>query len=133
MATFIVWAVIGVCHIRFRRALVVQREDPAALPYQAALYPYGTYFSLAANVFLVFFQGYTCFLNPFSSTDFVINYILLPVFVLFVVIYKFWNKTRWVKLEEMDIWTGRREFAEQDRQAKKPRQWWSRISDIVVG
>ncbi|GLI81610.1 hypothetical protein PoHVEF18_009995 [Penicillium ochrochloron] len=133
VATFIVWAVIGVCHIRFRRALVAQGEDPAALPYRAALYPYGTYFSLAANIFLVFFQGYTCFLNPFSSTDFVINYILLPVFVLFVVVYKLWNKTRWVKLEEMDIWTGRRDFTEENARPKKPRQWWSRISDIVVG
>lgn len=133
MATFIVWAVIGVCHIRFRRALVAQGEDLATLPYRAALYPYGTYFSLAANIFLIFFQGYTCFLNPFSSTDFVINYILLPVFVLFVVVYKVWNKTRWVKLEEMDIWTGRREFAERETQPAKPRQWWSRIRDIVVG
>lgn len=128
------WSVIGIAHIRFRKALVAQGEDPSKLPYQAIFYPYGTYLSLAANVFLIFFQGYTCFLNPFSSTDFVINYILLPVFVLFVIGYKFWNKTRVIKLEDMDIWTGRREIVElEETEAPKPRKWWSRIYSIVIG
>lgn len=126
---------IGVAHIRFRKALVVQGEDPSKLPYKALFYPWGTYFSLAANVFLIFFQGYTCFLNPFSSTDFVINYILLPVFVLFVVFYKFWHKTKFVQLEDMDIWTGRRECVDSDEieVPKRPRTWWSRIYSVVIG
>ncbi|KAL4890599.1 amino acid permease-domain-containing protein [Aspergillus ambiguus] len=109
VATFIVWAVICVAHIRFRQALVVQGDDPAQLPYRATLYPWGTYFALGANIFLIFFQGYTAFLNPFSVDDFVINYILLPVFVMFVLGYKVWHKTKVVKLHEMDIWTGRRQ------------------------
>lgn len=71
-------------------------------------YPYGTYAALVANIFLIFFQGYTAFLNPFSASNFVINYILLPVFVMLLVGYKYWRNTKLVKLEEMDIWTGRR-------------------------
>ncbi|CAP81064.1 General amino acid permease [Penicillium chrysogenum] len=135
VSTFIVWSVIGVAHIRFRKALVVQGQDPSKLPYQAFLYPWGTYLSLAANMFLIFFQGYTCFLNPFSSTDFVINYILLPVFVLFVIAYKFWNKTSLVRLEDMDIWTGRREQVdfEEPESPKKAAKWWSRIYSVVIG
>ncbi|KAJ5943818.1 hypothetical protein N7516_003986 [Penicillium verrucosum] len=135
VATFIVWSVIGVAHIRFRKALVAQGQDPSKLPFQALFYPWGTYFSLAANVFLIFFQGYTCFLNPFSSTDFVINYILLPVFVLFVIVYKFWNKTRVVRLEDMDIWTGRREHVdlEEPESPKQAVKWWSRIYSVVIG
>ncbi|CAI7631714.1 unnamed protein product [Penicillium manginii] len=133
VATFLVWSVIGICHIRFRKALVAQGEDPANLPFRAAFYPWGTYFSLGLNVFLVFFQGYTCFLKPFSPDDFVINYILLPVFALFIIIYKFWKKTKWVKLEEMDIWTGRREFAEEEEPAKETGRWWIRLRDVFVG
>lgn len=134
MCTFIVWSVVGIAHIRFRQALVVQGQDPSKLPYQAIFYPYGTYLSLAANVFLIFFQGYTCFLNPSSSTDFVINYILLPVFVLFVIGYKIRNKTRLVKLEEMDIWSGRREIQDFDNtESLKPKKWWSLIYSIVIG
>lgn len=96
------------------------------------MYPWGTYLSLAGNVFLVFFQGYTAFLNPFSAEDFVINYILIPVFVLFFVVYKLWNKTKMVKLEEMDIWTGRRELVVCE-EVPKSRSCWSRIEEIVVG
>lgn len=132
VATFLVWATIGVCHIRFRRALVAQGQDPATLPFRALFYPWGTYFALALNIFLVFFQGYTCFLTPFSATAFVESYILLPVFAGFILVYKFWNKTKWVKLEDMDIWTGRREFVEETETIKE-RTWWSKIADVVIG
>ncbi|KAL8678347.1 MAG: hypothetical protein Q9186_005304 [Xanthomendoza sp. 1 TL-2023] len=109
VATFIVWATIEIVHIRFRNGLKAQGQSIDDLPFKALWYPYGTYGALAANIFLIFFQGYTAFLNPFSSTDFVIAYILLPVFVMLLVGYKLWKKTKWVKVEEMDVWTGRRE------------------------
>lgn len=151
MATFIVWATICITHIRFRSALVTQTSSSSPLdilPYKALWYPYGTYFALAANIFLIFFQGYTAFLTPFSAKDFVVNYILLPVFALFVVVYKFWKGTRWVRLEEMDIWTGRREYGDSDGQREgvmvmeegeqvvvvgKRRKWWRRVRSVVVG
>lgn len=63
-----------------------------------------------------------------------INYILLPVFVLFIIGYKIRNKTRLVKLEEMDIWSGRREMQDlDDTESLKPKKWWSRIYSIVIG
>ncbi|PLB44875.1 hypothetical protein P170DRAFT_513001 [Aspergillus steynii IBT 23096] len=132
VSTFIVWAVISLAHIRFRQAMAVQGDDPARLPFRAAFYPWGTYFALAANIFLIFFQGYTAFLNPFSVDDFVVNYILLPVFALFVVVYKIWNKTKIVKLEEMDIWTGRRELVDEE-EFGKAKTWRSRVKDVIVG
>lgn len=135
VATFIVWAVIEITHIRFRQALAAQGQDASTLPFRAAWYPYGTYAALAANVFLIFFQGYTAFLNPFSAEDFVINYILLPVFVGFVLFWKVWKKTRIVRLEEMDIWSGRREGVESRDAAVGDRRKTvlERIKDVVVG
>lgn len=50
-------------------------------------------------------------MKPFSARDFVVNYILLPVFVILLGAYKWWKRTKWVKAAEMDIWTGRREEA----------------------
>ena len=98
-------------------------------------YPYGTYAALAANVFLIFFQGYTAFLNPFSATSFVINYILLPVFMILLVGYKLWNKTTFVKLEEMDIWSGRREDVTQVDEESMPRKMnvFKRAKNVIVG
>ncbi|KAI4129040.1 MAG: hypothetical protein LQ338_002456 [Usnochroma carphineum] len=88
VATFIVWAAITLIHIRFRAGLLAQNQPLSSLPFKALWYPYGTYFALAANIFLVFFQGYTAFLRPFSGKDFVINYILLLVFAVLLVGYK---------------------------------------------
>lgn len=98
-------------------------------------YPYGTYAALAANIFLVFFQGYTAFLSPFSASSFVISYILLPVFVVLLVGYKFWKRTKWVKAEEMDIWTGRRGVAgDEDIDARKgKRSVWRKGFRVAVG
>ncbi|PGH29681.1 hypothetical protein GX50_07566 [[Emmonsia] crescens] len=119
VATFIVWSAIGITHIRFRQALVAQGKSPSTLPFKAAFYPYGTYFSLGANVFFIFFQGYPAFLNPFNAENFVVNYILLPIFLSFVVFWKWYKKTKWVKLEEMGIWSGRRDYGEEELNVKK--------------
>ncbi|KAF2795190.1 amino acid permease [Melanomma pulvis-pyrius CBS 109.77] len=134
VATFIVWAVIEFVHIRFRQALKAQGQSVDDLPFKAMFYPYGTYACLAANVFLIFFQGYTCFLNPFSAQDFIINYILLPVFVVFYFGYKFWHKTTIVKPAEMDIWTGRREDVGRSSESEaKSRSLLHRVRNFVVG
>ncbi|KAL8965721.1 MAG: hypothetical protein Q9197_006364 [Variospora fuerteventurae] len=141
VATFLVWATIGVMHIRFRQGLVAQNQSPETLPFKALWYPYGTYVAVAANVFLIFFQGYTAFLNPFSAKDFVVNYILLPVFVALVVGYKFWRKTKMVKLAEMDLWTGRRDIDRMDKQRDeetgpefiKEKGLLKRARDVIIG
>lgn len=132
VATFIVWAVIELVHIRFRKALKVQGQDVNQLPFKAAWYPYGTYACLAANIFLIFFQGYTCFLNPFSAEDFVINYILIPVFALLYFGWKFWHKTKIVRPEDMDIWTGRREDIKEPFDGSKKSVLY-RIKNVLVG
>ncbi|KAF2249428.1 amino acid permease [Trematosphaeria pertusa] len=134
VATFIVWGVIEFVHLRFRQALVAQGQSIHNLPFKALLHPYGTYACFAANIFLIFFQGYTCFLNPFSAQDFVINYILLPVFIVFYFAYKFWNKTTIVRPHEMDIWTGRREDIRKREDAEGTKKSvWHRVRNVVVG
>ncbi|KAL8954881.1 MAG: hypothetical protein Q9183_006887, partial [Haloplaca sp. 2 TL-2023] len=147
VATFIVWGTIAFVHIRFRKALVAQGQSVDELPFKALWYPYGTYFALGANIFLIFFQGYTAFLNPFDPIAFVISYILLPVFVILLVGYKVIHHTKFVKLTEMDIWTGRREDLvrakveemtgnEDDgyvvKKTKKP-EWFLKMKRVVVG
>lgn len=57
VATFIVWGTICLVHIRFRKAMAFQGRSLEELPFKALWYPYGTYAALAANVFLIFFQG----------------------------------------------------------------------------
>ena len=99
-------------------------------------YPWGTYAALAANIFLILFQGYTAFLNPFSASNFVINYILLPVFAILLVGYKLWFRTKWVPLDKMDIWTGRRveNLDARDEEARSAKKGLAlKIKRVAIG
>lgn len=113
VCTFIVWATIEVVHIRFRQAMAAQGESVDCLPFKALWYPYGAYAALAANTILVLLQGYTCFL-PWNPISFVTNYILIPVFAMLFFGYKVLHKTKFVRLEDIDLYTGRRAVVEDD-------------------
>lgn len=107
VSTFLVWGSISFIHIRFRSAWAQQRRDPADLPFRSFAYPWNAYFGLAANVFLALVQGWTS-LSPFDAGTFVDAYILLPLFPVIYISYKFWNRTRYWRLHEIDLDSGRR-------------------------
>jgi amino acid transporter len=58
-------------------------------------------------VFLAFVQGWTT-LSPFDAGSFVDAYILLPLFPIIYFGYKFIFKTRFWRLDEIDLDAGRR-------------------------
>jgi len=107
VSTFLVWGAISFVHIRFRQAWKAQGHSPDELPFKSFAYPWNAYFGLATNVFLAFVQGWTT-LSPFMAGNFVDAYILLPLFPLIVVVYKLIFKTRFWRLHEIDLDSGRR-------------------------
>ncbi|RMZ84013.1 hypothetical protein DV737_g1400, partial [Chaetothyriales sp. CBS 132003] len=107
VSTFLVWASISFIHLRFRRAWAAQGRQISELPFVAKWYPYNTYFGLFANIFLAFIQGWTS-LSPFDAGSFVDAYILLPLFPIIYFVFKFINKTRYWRLDEIDLDSGRR-------------------------
>lgn len=110
-ATYVAWAVIGITHVRFRRAWAVQGLRVEDLPYKALWYPYGTWFVVVLNTFLVFIAGYSVFVGGFHAVDFVVNYIVVAVFVVLFCGWKIVKKTKLVPLAEIDLKTGRKDLA----------------------
>jgi yeast amino acid transporter len=108
-ATFIAWGFIGVTHIRMRNAYVAQGYNLKDLPFKALWYPFGAWFVVILNLFLVVISGYQSLLGGFHAVDFIFNYIVLVVFVLLYMFWKFYKKTKWVKLMEIDLLLGRRD------------------------
>lgn len=108
-ATYVAWAAIGVIHVRFRRAWAAQGHRVEELPFRAYGYPWGTGFVIAVNVFLVVIAGYSDFVGGFHAVDFVVNYVVIAVFVVLYVGWKLVKGTRVVPLTEVDLVTGRRE------------------------
>jgi amino acid transporter len=107
VSTFLVWGSISFTHIRFRQAWVSQGRSIDELPFKSLWYPWNAYFGLGANVFLAFIQGWTTF-APFNAGLFVDAYILLPLFPVIFFAYKFFFKTRFWRLHEIDLDSGRR-------------------------
>ncbi|KAH9907135.1 amino acid permease [Xylariomycetidae sp. FL2044] len=108
-ATFIIWAFIGITHLRLRKAWEVQGHGTDELPYRAFFYPYGTWFVVFINLFLVFISGYSVFVGGFAAVDFVFSYIVLVIFTVLYLSWKVLKGTKIVPLAEMDLVTGRRE------------------------
>lgn len=108
VSTFVVFAIICWCHIRFRQAWVHQGNSLHDLPFKAFLAPYGTWVAFVLNIVLAFFQGYTSFLNPRKAADIIVAYIVLPVAALLYFGWKLYHKTKIVSLDDVDLDTGRR-------------------------
>lgn len=109
-ATYIAWAVIGVTHVRFRKGWVAQGNRVEDLPFRALWYPYGTIFVIGINTLLVFIAGYSVFIGEFDAVGFVINYVVIAVFVLLFCGWKIVKRTKVVPLTQMDLTTGRRQI-----------------------
>ena len=107
VSTFLVWASISFIHIRFRAAWKTQGRSIEELPYKSLWYPWNAYFGVGANVFLALVQGWTT-LSPFDAGTFVDAYILLPLFPIIWLVFKFINKTRFWRSHEIDLDQGRR-------------------------
>lgn len=98
------WIAIGIASIRFRAGLEAQGKTHL-LPFRNWTYPYGPWFVVILNSFLVLVQGWSCFSPTFSAVDFVSLYIELPIMLLMFVVWKLVKKTKFVKLHEMDLVT----------------------------
>ncbi|KAI1822574.1 amino acid permease-like protein [Xylaria intraflava] len=129
VSTFLVWGSISFIHIRFRQAWRAQGYSAKDLPYKALWYPWNAWFGLLANIFLALVQGWATF-APFNAGNFVDAYILLPLFPIIYVAFKLWNKTRYWRLDEVDLQSGRRrdlEDAEVPMMGTKLLPWWRRL------
>ncbi|KAJ0328447.1 hypothetical protein COL922a_013213 [Colletotrichum nupharicola] len=64
------------------------------------------YLGLAGNVFFIFFQGWTSF-APWDVEAFFQNYVVVLLFIILAVGWKFVKKTKFVNLKEIDLGSAR--------------------------
>nr|ODN85718.1 amino acid transporter [Cryptococcus depauperatus CBS 7841] len=109
------WVSILASHIAFMRGMKAQGVSRDTLPYKSPLQPYLTYFSLFFSCLVCFFKGFDSFM-PWSYKSFITNYIGIPIYVIGYFGYKFVYKSKHVKMHEMDLTTGAREFHDIDEE-----------------
>ncbi|KAL2211247.1 hypothetical protein CC79DRAFT_1328663 [Sarocladium strictum] len=98
------WIAIGITSIRFRAALELQGKTHL-LPFKNWTYPVGPWIAVILNSFLVLVQGWKCFSPKFDAVSFVSFYIELPIMLVMFVAWKVIKRTKFVRLEDVDLVT----------------------------
>ena len=107
-----------------------------SLPYKAPFQPYGSWFALVATAIITIFKGFDTFI-PFTKDTFVTSYIALPTFLIFWAGYKLYYRTKVIPIDKVDLFTGKRDYAEEEErfkaeeEAKGPKSRWGRFWDAM--
>ncbi|KAH8817398.1 amino-acid permease inda1 [Xylogone sp. PMI_703] len=123
---FLAWIVVMITYLRFRKAFEYHGLLHT-LPYRTPLQPYTTYFVLFVISLLTLTNGFQVFWpNKFNASDFLAAYITFPIFLALYLGHKIWYRTPWaIKVEDIDIVTGRREMDElaEMEVPRDPKNW----------
>ena len=104
LSGFIAWLGIAISHYRFRKAYVLQGNDIKDLPYVAKGYPYAPLIAFALCIIIIAGQNYSAFMkNHIDWEGILVSYTGVFVFLVLWLAYKFFNKTKVVKLHECDF------------------------------
>lgn len=104
------WISILASHIAMMRGMKAQGISRDTLPYKAPFQPYYAICCLVLTVLIAIFKGFDAFFHPFDYKSFITHYITVPVYIIGYFGYKFVRKTSYVRVDEMDLSSGGREF-----------------------
>lgn len=118
------WISILASHIGFMRGMKAQGISRDTLPYKSPFQPYSTYIALVFTVILCFFKGFDSFMGAkFDYTNFITHYIGIPVYIFGYVGFKLIRNTSYVRLHEMDLTSGAREFHDVDDEEDSAKEY----------
>ncbi|EJT98004.1 amino acid transporter [Dacryopinax primogenitus] len=109
------WATICFSYTCFFNAARIQGLDRNTLPYKTPFQPYAACFGCILALLIILFNGWSVFLaGNWSTATFIADYIGVPIFVGFYLFWKIYQRSKLVRLEEIDLlrggegWTRRR-------------------------
>lgn len=112
LSLIIMWGSICLCHIRFRRAIQYQGRSLDEVAFKSQVGVIGSWIGFAINVLVMIAQFWVA-LFPIggkpNASSFFQSYLAAPIVFALFICYKIWKKTKFVRLHEIDIDTGRRE------------------------
>lgn len=102
--------------IRFYKACEAQGLDRSKLPYKGWGQPYPAYFGLVTTFVMTFVGGYTVFLpGQWDVPSFLFSYLMVFIFPVLFIGWKFIKKTKWVQSQDADLVTDLAEIEEYTR------------------
>ncbi|CAL9728106.1 histidine permease [Monosporozyma unispora] len=142
LSTIFCWMAINISHIRFRQAMTVQDISLEELPYISQTGVIGSYYGVIV-LFLVLVASFWTSLFPLGGNgadveSFFEGYLSLPILIVCYVGHKIYFKRKqlMVPLEEMDLYSGRKQvdlavLREELRiEAENRKSFWARFLHV---
>lgn len=140
LSTIFTWGSTCLAHIRMRKAWAYNNRSLGDIPFRAQAGVVGSWIGFLCNVVILAAQLWVAVEpierpgdDPLTAADRAYNFFVLclalPVVLVFWLVHKVWFRTSFVRVEEMDIDTGRRDFGRLDvikRQEREERRLWPR-------
>lgn len=139
LSSIFTWASICWAHIQFRKAWTLQGNSISDLVYKSPIGVLGSWVGLISLILILVAQfwvaiapeGVSLFGNISAgerATNFFEAYLAMPVVLLFYGFYKVVYRTKWVRVKDIDLKTGRNEFESLGirRKWREDRSEWPR-------
>lgn len=95
VAGLIAWATLCFCYIRFHAALKAQGVSRDSFPWKAPLQPYAAWVGFIGATIITLISGFSVFLDGnWSTSTFVASYVGIPIFIVPIIVWKLWHKTK---------------------------------------
>ncbi|QPG99560.1 hypothetical protein C2857_002076 [Epichloe festucae Fl1] len=118
LSTVFTWTSICLCHIRFRRAWAARGRSLDKMAYTSQVGVLGSYVGLTLNTLILVAQfwvgafpiGWQQMEPSRVTQNFFLKFMGVPIIFAFYICHKAFYRTRFVKIRDMDVDTGRRDF-----------------------
>ncbi|RDW58187.1 hypothetical protein BP6252_13598 [Coleophoma cylindrospora] len=132
VAGLLAWMTLCICFIRYNHACRAQGIDRNNLPMKGRLQPYAAYVGAIGSAIIVIFSGFSVFLKGnWSASNFIANYIGIPIYIVPFVLWKVFKKTKFVRASEMDLFSGRFN-PDSVPEEKAPTTLWEKFLDWLL-
>ncbi|KAK3317302.1 general amino-acid permease GAP1 [Cercophora scortea] len=147
LSTIFTWASTCLAHIRLRQAWAHNNRSLSDMAFRAQGGVIGSYIGLGCNCLILVAQVWIS-VDPIRKPDtvlspmdyaqsFFLQCLAIPVVLVFFLGHKLWYQTTIVKIEDMDIDTGRRDFGRlgiikaQEEEERQAWPQWKRIYRVI--
>ena len=90
--------------------------------------PYPAYWALFWCLIVLFFNGWEVFTHGhWSASNFVINYINIPFFLVLAVGFQLWKRPKWTRSEDLDFVSNIPSDEEVTVAEKPPKNWFEKV------
>ncbi|GKT48324.1 general amino-acid permease GAP1 [Colletotrichum spaethianum] len=140
LSSIFTWASICLCHIRFRQAWARKGHGLHELAFRSQVGVLGSWCGLIMNLLVLVAQfwvgafpvGWEKWEAEAVARNFFLRYAAFPIVAIMYIVHKFYFRTVLIRVDDMDVDTGRRDFnlgilVAQEQEERRSWPKWKRV------